>query len=123
MARYALDVTNATKGPDTHNWVDAAIGDSYGRYRLVEYLGTTRRGQLWRVRCECGREADLSLAYLRCRLSHGRVPQCADCGRDAVNRRKRAERAQRMGTRQAWAVADSPWSLDEVDQALDDLRD
>lgn len=66
-------------------------------------LEMTRYGQVWLMRCDCGREHAHGLASLRARVKAGTIPMCRICAqaeRDARDPSERRTIARRMLARQ-----------------------
>lgn len=53
-------------------------GMKFGKWTVISFAGRSKAGsQMWKCRCECGRESDVSYAA----ISYGNSTQCAKCAR------------------------------------------
>jgi hypothetical protein len=52
------------RGSPRSFWVDLT-GQTIGKRTVIAYVGKVKRAHIWRVRCECGRERDLTHAAIR----------------------------------------------------------
>lgn len=86
-------------------------GERFGHIVLVRYVRQDKYGQVWRVRCDCGRTFERQLASLKAHVRRSGDARCRACAtREWISttapRVSLAGMAARYGDREAFILRD-----------------